>query len=170
MDTTPKGTSFFNQSLTSGEYTPTQVAAWDAYWVSNYPTATLVSSSTYHYNCHGFVWGISYLGWCNAPDPNWVDGSYWLWAQGTGNFSQPICNDLLMYVDVARVLFYDDDGVKLVHSGMWDSMYFLPNGTMIAKGTSKWGPGPMMRHRFDAGFHPYFSPDLRAYRPYYDTD
>ena len=120
------------------ELTDSEKSSLDSYYRRNYPSATLLASSTSTYNCHSYAWNMSERGvtcWINGSNisqPN-LDGtvsanddnisSYWY----DGLYSMTIDSKAL------KIYYYRGD-----HSAIQSSV--------SGKYESKWGEGPLMRH------------------------
>lgn len=79
---TPNQTSFYADSLTSGDLTSTQKNDARNFWLNCYNNRiTYINEATYKYNCHGYAWNVSEGGskvWIDTPDDDkyWDDCSY----------------------------------------------------------------------------------------------
>ena len=114
-------------------------------YVSQYPNATFLSTSTTKYNCHSYAW--------YNQNPN--NNSIWLTSLNHNvvfQLSKYWTNDLYRATtaDSAKVVFY---GRTEDHSAM--------TSTTSGKYVSKWGAGPLMEHSPDDC--PYSSSDLSFY-------
>lgn len=109
---------------------------------STYPQATILSKATTNYNCHSYAWhsqSTSNRFWMDNPSLYMSDGSYM-------NVSSP---------SLASHIHYPYGG----HSAV---IYDASSSTLIhATVTSKWGEGPLVRHK--ANYGPYNSYNLTAW-------
>lgn len=119
---------------------------WDANHVSTfYPQATIVSESSYKYNCHSYAWYQSSPMnpyWMNYPDAYMNDGSYVYKGLNPGTYS----SGLKMYYPG-------------LHSAVMNSK--TSNNYSDITATSKWGNLPLMRHK--ANYCPYNSSNILFY-------
>ena len=122
--TTPRGTPYSYYIRSDGPDDPFEpysfdVAGTDANFISLFPNATFLSSSTRTYNCHAYAWADGYNTriWINSPEEEkfWTDGSYETVAQ-----------------EYATHIKYSGDHSALqVSNGIYNS---------------KWGKAPLFRH------------------------
>lgn len=138
---TPKGSIVSDTGPNVEEYNSSLKKSTDNYWKERFPQAYLVNSSTTTYNCHAYAWHITeggssvWMGFSTNPTSiYWRDGSY-----------SPInCTEAGL-----KVSYEPGDN----HSAVTTEV----NGTFI----SKWGKGPLMKHRKD--YCPYISNTLNYY-------
>lgn len=132
---TPKGSLVPDTYYIPELLVPSQVAAFAAQVSDVYPDAQIIADATSTYNCHGYAWSIVENGetvWMGAEtNPTaifWLDGSY----MGTSSTS-------------ATKIAYLSDNHSAVRTG-------TPNIYI-----SKWGNGPLVRHRKDDSPYNYSS-------------
>ncbi len=109
---------------------------------AGYPNATLLRNSSRKYNCHSYAWhsqSSSNNIWIDNPSQYWLDYSY------VGYCSS--------WPSSGSKVFYDHWS-----SIEWHSAIVYSGSTF----TSKWGPGPLMRH--SSTHCPYISSSLNYYR------
>jgi len=122
---TPNGTYIYPLRA-DNDYTSTEKTALNNQYISAYPNATYISTSTAKYNCHSYAWHSTSpdnISWINDPSPYWSDGSY------TYVGTSPTAN--------GQKVYYDRSGTE--HSG-------IVTDYSNKKITSKWGQGPVMLH------------------------
>ena len=128
---TPRTTAVEALTLTSGEYSSSQIIAIKDAELSAHPNVTFLGDATRSYNCHGYAWYLSEGGlsnvWIQAYDqffnPNvdnyWTDGSY-----------IQVCSES----DADKIHYYSGD-----HSAIYSTV-------VSGKYESKWGPSIRVRH------------------------
>lgn len=122
------------------EMSAVEIALINYLFEQTYPNAQRLDNASRTYNCHGYAWHVSEGGnrvWIgydskDAEDIYWLDGSYVLSSEN----------------EASKVSYASDD-----HSAVTTKQ----KGWFI----SKWGMGPLMRHRFNDS--PYNSTDLKFY-------
>lgn len=128
---------------TRTDMTEAEKTTFNAQYISTYPNATFISSSTYTYNCHSYAWNISDGGpncWINA------DSSSYLFRYWTND---KYCLSPFQSMGT-KIYYYNSD-----HSAV--KAQIAPNYLYI----SKWGAGPLMRH--DPTYGPYSNMGQRNY-------
>ena len=132
---TPNGTAVSVINVTS-DFSSSTKTSINNYFISAYPNAQFVSTSTQKYNCHSFAWYSSSTSnhfWMNNPSAYMSDGSY---TQTSSCLN-------------ATKLFYTNGG----HSArVYDA---ISNSLSTTTVKSKWGNGPLMIHK--ALYCPYNS-------------
>jgi uncharacterized protein YxeA len=144
---TPKGSNV-SVIIRGEEMTSAEKASLNNSYVSAYPSATLVSTSTSNYNCHAYAWysdSTSNQYWMNSPSAYMTDGSYTSFT------------NLISAVIGTRV--YYDNGE---HSGIVYEAGGPLASTKYLKVISKWGMAPLMKHRAD--YSPYSSDYLTMWK------
>lgn len=145
---TPNGTAVSVMEI-GWELSPGEISYLDSYYTSQYPSATLLRSSSRKYNCHSYCWysqSSSNDKWMNDPSAYWQDGSYqecWLYL--------PYINSKVyspIYPEINSKVYYPyGDHSAIVYSS--------------TRFNSKWGMGPLMRHA--PSYCPYNFYNLQYY-------
>lgn len=112
------------------------------YFISTYPLATYVSTSTKNYNCHSYAWYSSSTSnqyWMDDPSRYMSDGSY-------SKVSTPMRASHMYYA-----------------TGNHSAKIYDVVSNVISKATviSKWGQGPVMIHK--ANYSPYNTSNLSVW-------
>jgi len=119
---------------------------WDANWVNTfYPQATILSESSFKYNCHSYAWYLSSsnnIYWMNYPDAYMSDGSYVYRGTDPGTSS-------------SNYRMYYPGEHSAVMTGKTSNYY------SDITATSKWGNLPLMSHK--ANYCPYNSSTIYFY-------
>ena len=123
------------------ELTSSQIALYNNYVQTNYPSASRERNASRKYNCHSYAWyttSASNDRWMNTPgdDRYWQDGSYTWWHPPYIWFSN------------MKISYASDD-----HSGIW-----VGTSSYVR---SKWGQLPQMYHYWN--YTPYNSSSINSY-------
>jgi hypothetical protein len=139
---TPQGCLVSDTEYYPEELSDAEKAIIDQNAQAQFPQATLLSSSTTTYNCHGYAWNVSEGGsavWMgtktNPTSIYWTDGSYSSTSSTTTS---------------GLKVSYASDNHSAVTTGV--------AGEVI----SKWGYGPRMRHAYN--YCPYNSTSVNYYK------
>ena len=127
------------------EYNSSDRQMINAYYISTYPQAIFLESSTKTYNCHAFAWHIwenSTICWINQLKHDRTPNLSTYWTNN-GGYRETTASR-------AEKIFYYLGDHSAVPSPDFDGMY-----------ESKWGSGPRMAHA--PGYGPYTSMDKREY-------
>ena len=112
--------------VVTSEFSPSEIERQNIYWSRAYPQAVLIGDASKKYNCHSYAWYSMEPTnvWINSPNDDIYmnDGSY---RQISGPLQK-------------GVRFSYRSGID--HSAVGDDSTYL---------TSKWGQGPVMRHKPD---------------------
>ncbi|WP_326550521.1 hypothetical protein [Micromonospora sp. NBC_01813] len=139
---TPNGSAVTVITMTS-ELTSAQIASYNSYVATNYPSASRERNASRKYNCHSYAWYSTSTAndrWMNSPgdDQYWLDGSYTRWQIPYIWFSN------------MKLSYASDD-----HSGIW-----VGTGSYVR---SKWGQLGLMYHFWN--YSPYSSATTNSYFP-----
>jgi len=137
---TPRGSAVAVTTMTY-ELTSSQIASYNNYVQTNYPSASRERNASRKYNCHSYAWyttSASNDRWMNTPgdDRYWQDGSYTWWHPPYIWFSN------------MKISYASDD-----HSGIW-----VGTSSYVR---SKWGQLPQMYHYWN--YTPYNSSSINSY-------
>jgi hypothetical protein len=137
---TPNGTPV-SVIVTSWELSSAEIAYYNGWVQTHYPSATRETNASRRYNCHSYAWysqSTNNIRWMNAPEQKkyWQDGSY-----GYRSWQSP----------GYRVDYANDD-----HSAI---IAYSPTAPYMFR--SKWGQLPRMYHA--PHYAPYNSSALHSY-------
>lgn len=140
---TPNGTMVL--AFMNAELDPVYLAFLNGLYTFSHPDAIPISGSTNRYNCHSYAWywqSTYNEYWIPIADSYVTDGSYSLRTNYTN-------------VPVGTRVYYPDGEHTAYVSEVTPGTHSSPSTLIV---TSKWGPGPLMRHT--AGDSPYSSSGL----------
>ena len=120
------------------ELTDSEKSSLDSYYRRNYPSATLLASSTSTYNCHSYAWNMSEMGvTC------WINGSNISQPDLDGTVSANDDNISSYWYDGLYSMTIDSKALKIYY---YRGDHSAIQSTVSGKYESKWGKGPLMRH------------------------
>lgn len=149
---TPYGQTVYH--FHRAEADPEKIEESNRYYITSYPNATFVSTSTTSYNCHSYAWNMSHGGitsWINRFEPTSSVSS-------EDNLSKYWTNDRYIAVSASS------STMSVIYYPLSDHSARKYSSTLYI---SKWGDAPLMKHA--PGYGPYSNMNNRQYygtRPY----